>query len=239
MRKRSDQCWVCGYKGHRAFQLLKKANAPGAAFGALKEIEGTIDQIYERGGGLDQEYFDQAYDYTEQLREEYIAAVESDDNKLQLQIKGKLNAFSTSIQGMKQSLTESAGLWRDGDLISDQGFTTEQININASVKGGNAVLNTEDGSYKWKAIDMDGNPILDENGEQKYYTMEDLKNALPMSDEVGKEEYLKTNKTHIDSGQNYRDGTGGIFDFDINYDKNLDLVSKDNDTYLQSWIWDD
>ena len=31
------QCWVCGYKGHRAFQLLKKANAPGAAFGALKE----------------------------------------------------------------------------------------------------------------------------------------------------------------------------------------------------------
>ena len=33
------QCWVCGYKGHRAFQLLKKAGAPGAAFGALKEID--------------------------------------------------------------------------------------------------------------------------------------------------------------------------------------------------------
>jgi len=33
------QCWVCGYKGHRAFQLLKKAEAPGAAFGALKEID--------------------------------------------------------------------------------------------------------------------------------------------------------------------------------------------------------
>ena len=33
------QCWVCNYKGHRAFQLLKKANAPGTAFGALKEID--------------------------------------------------------------------------------------------------------------------------------------------------------------------------------------------------------
>ena len=33
------QCWVCNYKGHRAFQLLKKANAPGAAFGVLKEID--------------------------------------------------------------------------------------------------------------------------------------------------------------------------------------------------------
>ena len=33
------QCWVCGYKGHRAFQLLKKSNAPGAAFSVLKEID--------------------------------------------------------------------------------------------------------------------------------------------------------------------------------------------------------
>ena len=33
------QCWVCGYKGHRAFQLLKKTNAPGAAYSALKEID--------------------------------------------------------------------------------------------------------------------------------------------------------------------------------------------------------
>ena len=33
------QCWVCNYKGHRAYQLLKKANAPGAAFGSLKEID--------------------------------------------------------------------------------------------------------------------------------------------------------------------------------------------------------
>ena len=29
------QCWVCNYKGHRAFQLLKKANAPGTAFGLV------------------------------------------------------------------------------------------------------------------------------------------------------------------------------------------------------------
>ena len=33
------QCWVCGYKGHRAFQLLKKAKAPGATYSALKEID--------------------------------------------------------------------------------------------------------------------------------------------------------------------------------------------------------
>ena len=33
------QCWVCNYKGHRAFQLLKKAEAPGAAYELLKEID--------------------------------------------------------------------------------------------------------------------------------------------------------------------------------------------------------
>jgi DNA primase len=33
------QCWVCGYKGHRAFQILKKVNAPGVIFSSLKEID--------------------------------------------------------------------------------------------------------------------------------------------------------------------------------------------------------
>ena len=33
------QCWVCNHKGHRAYQLLKKAEAPGAAYELLKEID--------------------------------------------------------------------------------------------------------------------------------------------------------------------------------------------------------
>ena len=33
------QCWVCNYKGHRAYQILKKINAPGAAYKILKEID--------------------------------------------------------------------------------------------------------------------------------------------------------------------------------------------------------
>ena len=33
------QCWVCGYKGHRAYQLLKKAKAPGSTYSTLKEID--------------------------------------------------------------------------------------------------------------------------------------------------------------------------------------------------------
>ena len=33
------QCWVCGYKGHRAFKLLKKVNAPAKLYELLKEID--------------------------------------------------------------------------------------------------------------------------------------------------------------------------------------------------------
>ena len=33
------QCWVCGYKGHRAFKLLKQADAPIKAYDYLKEID--------------------------------------------------------------------------------------------------------------------------------------------------------------------------------------------------------
>jgi len=33
------QCWVCGYKGHRAYQLLKKAKASASIYSTLKEID--------------------------------------------------------------------------------------------------------------------------------------------------------------------------------------------------------
>ena len=33
------QCWVCGFKGHRAYQLLKKKKAPGPTYATLKEID--------------------------------------------------------------------------------------------------------------------------------------------------------------------------------------------------------
>ena len=33
------QCWVCGYKGHRAYKLLKQVKAPLKAYDLLKEID--------------------------------------------------------------------------------------------------------------------------------------------------------------------------------------------------------
>ena len=33
------QCWVCGYKGHRAYQLLRKANSPSSIYSTLKELD--------------------------------------------------------------------------------------------------------------------------------------------------------------------------------------------------------
>ena len=33
------QCWVCGFKGHRAYQLLKKVKAPTSIYSTLKEID--------------------------------------------------------------------------------------------------------------------------------------------------------------------------------------------------------
>ena len=39
LQSQKFQCWVCGYKGHRAYQLLKKANAPGSVYSTLKELD--------------------------------------------------------------------------------------------------------------------------------------------------------------------------------------------------------
>ena len=42
------QCWVCGYKGHRAFKLLKVVDAPPAAYEALKEIDKQYNFKYNK-----------------------------------------------------------------------------------------------------------------------------------------------------------------------------------------------
>ena len=42
------QCWVCGYKGHRAFKLLKAVEAPTAAYEALKEIDKLYNFKYKK-----------------------------------------------------------------------------------------------------------------------------------------------------------------------------------------------
>ncbi len=33
------QCWVCNFKGNRAYQLLKKAKASASVYSTLKEID--------------------------------------------------------------------------------------------------------------------------------------------------------------------------------------------------------
>ena len=33
------QCWVCGYKGHRAYQLLNKSKASSSVYSTLKELD--------------------------------------------------------------------------------------------------------------------------------------------------------------------------------------------------------
>ena len=154
----------------------------------LSAINTVIDGIYENGGSLDEEYFNQAYDYTEKLREEYIAALDSDDSKAQHQIKGKLNLFSTSIQNLKTDLTESAGLWKDNALVHEDGMTQLQLDINESIQANNAMLG-EDGAYKWKNINFNAN---DPNSKE-FFTQEDLKNALPLRDEATKKNYLDFN----------------------------------------------
>ncbi len=72
----------------------------------IGKIDGIVDGIYEKGGSMPQRYYDQAYDYANKLREDYILAEETGDKKRAAQIRGQLNTFSTSIQTTKQSLEQ-------------------------------------------------------------------------------------------------------------------------------------
>ena len=219
----------------------KKANKKAEHDEIMGQIQTNVDEIYAAGGSMPQEYFDQAFTYTEQLREEYFEAVQSGDVKKQHQIKAKLNTFSTGIQNTKKSLEEGATLIKDGMLINSEGLTPEQKNIMNSIKKGTAELDMESGSYKWRAVDVNGEPILDENGQQKYYTEEDYDGALVMRDDVNKEAYLSANKTIVEGGDSWRNGEGPEFDSETNRKANIKIIdaSIKSQGNMQSMIWDD
>ena len=233
-----DYSWMnvvgAGVEAYKEEYDTKKALEKTKLDESVGKISGIIDKIYANGGSLQQEYFDQAYDYTQKLREEYIAAEESGDTKKALQIKGQLNAFATSIGTVKENITETAEMWQDDMLIDKKGMTPEQLSILNSIDGSSAVLNMEDGTFSWRNADYDPNV----EGSKEFFTSEDLKSALPLKDQVGKESYLKANKTVIENAEAYRNGesTKG-FDVKTNYDANMKIIN-DADNYM-SWVWDD
>ena len=208
-----------------AKQVLKTANRE-EAYGKIDKI---AEGIYEAGGSLPEAYFDQAFDFTQELREKYVEAVESGDTKLQHKLKGQLNTFSTAVQTVKSDLTTGAELWKDGSLINKEGFTAEQISIQESVFDKNAVL--EEGVYKWKNVNWNPN-----NPKSKeFYTMDDYKNSQPLRD-VATESYLKSNSVVIEASEKWKTGEGSDFSFKNQYEINEKLVTKEN---IQSMLWDD
>jgi len=219
----------------------RKANKEAEHEKIMSQIQGNVDEIYAMGGSMPEEYFDQAFTYTEKLRKDYLAAVESGDVKAQHKIKGQLNTFSTSIQNTKTSLTDGAASFKDGMLINEEGLTPNQKNIINSVKKGNAELDMETGVYKWRAVDIDGNPILDENGQQKYFTEEDYGGALVLRDDVNKEAYLSSNSSVLDAREKWLNGDGDEFDNSTNRKANIKIIdaSIKSQGNMQSMIWDD
>ena len=203
----------------------------------LAEIKGITDKIYATGGSLPESYYDQAYDYTELLREKYVAAVESGNNKEATKIKGQLNMFATSIGTVKENITETAEMWND-DMLAG-GMTEEQISINKSIGENNAVMNMEDGTFSWRNVDYveGGKGYLG----KEFFTSEDLKEALPLRDDVNISTHLETNKSILENKDSYQKGEGKGFDEKTRRDANVKLIDKSIKDVgsMQSFIWDD
>ena len=200
----------------------------------IGKIDGIVDGIYEKGGSMPQGYYDQAYDYANQLREEYILAEESGDKKRAAQIRGQLNTFSTAIQTTKKSLEQYGETWREDALIPKENMTPGQLNVLNSFTEGNAVL--IDGVFQWKNNNYDpSNP-----NSKEYFTEKDLDKALPLRDDITKEAYLKDNNAVLESREKWLNGEGGDFDYRSNYNKNMKLINNSIKTNgIQSLLYDD
>ena len=212
----------------------RRANAKAEKDLIIGKIDGIVNDIYEKGGSMPQNYYDQAYDYANQLREEYILAEESGDKKRAAQIRGQLNTFSTAIQTTKKSLEEYGETWRENSLIPKENMTKAQLNILESFTEGNAVL--IDGVFQWKNNNY--NPS-DPNSKQ-YFTEKDLDKALPLRDDVTTETYRKNNNTVLENREKWLNGEGGDFDYRSQYNSNMTLINNSIKTNgIQSLLYDD
>jgi hypothetical protein len=238
-----DYSWMnvigAGVKAFKGEMDIKQAAKDAQREGDLAKIQGITDKIYETGGSLPENYYDQAYDYTEALREEYVAAVESGNNKEATKKKGQLNMFATSIGTVKENIIETAELWKDDMLVNSEGMTPEQISINKSIDENNATINMEDGTFSWRNVDYV------EGGEgylgKEFFTSEDLKGALPLRDDVNISSHLETNKSILENKDSYEKGEGKGFDEKTRRDANVKLIEKSIKDVgsMQSFIWDD
>ena len=212
----------------------RRANAKAEKDLIIGKIDGIVDDIYEKGGSMPQNYYDQAYDYANQLREEYILAEESGDKKRAAQIRGQLNTFSTAIQTTKKSLEEYGETWRENSLIPKENMTPGQLNILESFTEGNAVL--IDGVFQWENNNYNPN---DPNSKQ-YFTEKDLDKALPLRDDITTEAYRKDNNTILENREKWLNGTGSDFDYRSQYNSNMTLINTSIKTNgIQSLLYDD
>ena len=214
----------------------RRANKKAEKDLIIGKIDGIVDDIYEKGGSMPQRYYDQAYDYTNKLREDYILAEETGNKKEAARIRGQLNTFSTAIQTTKKSLEQYGETWRENSLIPKENMTDAQLNILESFTEGNAVLDEETGVFKWENNNYNPN----DPNSKPYFTEKDLDKALPLRDDITKETYLKNNNTVLKNREAWLDGKGGDFDYRSNYNTNMTLINNSIKTNgIQSLLYDD
>ena len=215
----------------------RRANAKAEKDLIIGKIDGIVDKIYENGGSMPQNYYDQAYEYTEKLRNEYIIAEETGDKKRAAQIRGQLNTFSTAIQTTKKSLEQYGETWREDALIPKENLTRRQRNILTSFTEGNAILDEETGVFKWENKNYNPN---DPNSGPEFVTEKDLDKALPLRDDITKETYLKNNVTILNNREAWLNGKGSDFDYRSNYNTNMTLINNSiKENGIQSLLYDD
>ena len=224
-------------KGIDAFSKeveTREANAKAEKDLIIGKIDGIVDKIYENGGSMPQRYYDQAYDYANKLREDYILAEETGNKKEAARIRGQLNTFSTAIQTTKKSLEQYGETWKEEALIPKENMTPDQLNILDSFTEGNAVL--IDGVFQWENNNYNPN----DPNSKPYFTEKDLDKALPLRDDITKETYLKNNNTVLKNREAWLNGEGGDFDYRSQYNSNMTLINNSIKTNgIQSLLYDD
>ena len=226
---------VSGITSFYDARALEKENEKLELEAYEEQYAKNAEIITGNAGSLGEEYYNIAYGQAQTLQQQYAQAVQSDDKKLQGELKIKLNGLSTSVQTLKQSVEIAAEMKSDefGNSSLSNGRSPEEKLITA-VCTDPANLQYIEGEWKWS------NPKYDpqSKGSKEFFTIEDLNSSLVLIDEQTSEAYIEYENSMNEMGYNWQHGADNASDFDEGriMVANKNFINKKN---IMSLIHDD
>ena len=206
---------------HNKIKLANKL----AKDATIEDFKTYSQSVLDAGTAMGTEAYNVVYDGVDGLKQQYITAVEDEDEKTQALIRSQLNGLSKTLQTMNETITINSETITDEEMLT-KGLTDDQVDIIDICKPENLQWDKEKNTLYWEKGD-------------KRYDFEDYDKAtqnLTIAHDSIKTIKDETIQVKSD-GVGFADGShGNDFNYNTQHATNKKHINKNN---INSLMHDD